>query len=80
MTVYDTERDYIKDQLSSYRKAKKELKKIIETYLEHYRPDYRGDGEKIISALNASIDFIDTERKKFYYENSESLSSESNPK
>ena len=71
MTVYDTELDYIKDQLSSYRKAKKELKKIIENFLETSRPDYRGDDEKIISALNASIDFIDTERKKFYYENAE---------
>ena len=29
MTVYDTELDYIKDQLSSYRKAKKELKKHL---------------------------------------------------
>ena len=48
MTVYDNERDYIKDQLSSYRKAKKELKKIIEAFLEHHRPDYRGDGEKIL--------------------------------
>ena len=79
MTVYDTERDYIKDQLSSYRKAKKELKKIIENFLETSRQDYRGDDEKIISALNASIDFIDTERKKFYYENAELLSSERDP-
>ena len=31
MTVYDTELDYIKDQLSSYRKAKKELKKSLRT-------------------------------------------------
>ena len=79
MTVYDTELDYIKDQLSSYRKAKKELKKIIENFLETSGPDYRGDDEKIISALNASIDFIDTERKKFYYENEELLSSERDP-
>ena len=79
MTVYDTELDYIKDQLSSFRKAKKELKKIIENFLETSRPDYRGDDEKIISALNASIDFIDTERKKFYYENAELLSSERDP-
>ena len=40
MTVYETELDYIKDQLSSYRKAKKELKKIIENFLETSRPDY----------------------------------------
>lgn len=73
MTVYDTEEDFIRDQLSSYRKAKKELNKIIRAYLENYQPDYRGDGEKIISALNASIDFIDTERKEFYDENKKLL-------
>ena len=31
MTVYDTELDYIKDQLSSYRKAKKNSKKSLRT-------------------------------------------------
>ena len=36
MTVYDAETEYIKDQLSSYRAAKKELKKIIEMHGENY--------------------------------------------
>ena len=66
MTVYDSDADYVKDQLSSYKKAKKELKKIIEKYLEHYRPDYRGDGEKIMSALQSSIEYVDSERREFY--------------
>lgn len=66
MTVYDTERDYIRDQLSSYRKAKKELNKIIQDFLVVSHEDYRGDNEKIFSALCQSINFIDTERKQFY--------------
>ena len=73
MTVYDTELDYIKDQLSSYRKAKKELKKIIENFLETSRPDYRGDGEKIMSALQSSIEYIDSERREFYNQNKHHL-------
>ena len=73
MTVYDTELDYIKDQLSSYRKAKKELKKIIEKFLETSRPDYRGDDEKIMSALQSSIEYIDSERREFYNQNKHQL-------
>ena len=34
MTVYDTELDYIKDQLSSYRKAKKNSKKSLRNSLK----------------------------------------------
>ena len=52
MTVYDTERDYIRDQLSSYRKAKKELNKIIQDFLVVSHEDYRGDNEKIIKKEN----------------------------
>ena len=66
MTVYDTEEDYIRDQLSSYRKAKKELNKIVQDFLVNSHEDYRGDNEKIFSALCQSINFIDTERKQFY--------------
>ena len=76
MTVYDNERDYIKDQLSSYRKAKKELKKIIENFLENSRPDYRGDDEKIMSALHSSIEYIDNERREFYNQNKHHLEGE----
>jgi len=76
MTVYDTELDYIKDQLSSYRKAKKELKKIIESFRETSYPDYRGDDEKILSALYAGIDFIDSERREFYNQNKHHLMEE----
>ena len=73
MTVYDTERDYIKDQLSSYRKAKKELNKIIENFLETSRQDYRGDDEKIMSALQSSIEYIDSDRREFYNQNKNHL-------
>ena len=66
MTVYDTEEDYIRDQLSSYRKAKKELNKIIQDFLVNSHEDYRGDNEKTFSALCQSINFIDIERKQFY--------------
>ena len=66
MTVYDTEEDYIRDQLSSYRKAKKELNKIVQDFLVNSHEDYRGDNEKIFSALCQSINFIDIERKQFY--------------
>ena len=76
MTVYDNERDYIKDQLSSYRKAKKELKKIIENFLENSCPDYRGDDEKIMSALQSSIEYIDNERREFYNQNKHHLEGE----
>ena len=74
MTVYRTEADYIKDQLSSYRTAKKELKKLITMHVENYPPDFRGDREKILSALNASVGFIDAERREFYEENKHHLS------
>ena len=73
MTVYETELDYIKDQLSSYRKAKKELKKIIENFLETSRPDYWGDDEKIMSALQSSIEYIDSEQREFYNQNKHHL-------
>jgi hypothetical protein len=73
MTTYDSERHYVKVQLSSYRSAKKELKKIIETFLETSLPDFRGDDEKIFSALQASIKFIDSERKEFYNRNKHHL-------
>ena len=73
MTTYDSELDFVKAQLSSYRRAKKELKKIIETFLETSLPDFAGDDEKIFSALQASIKFIDSERKEFYNQNKHHL-------
>ena len=73
MTSYATEEDYIRAQLSSYRRAKKELKEIIRTYLESNLEDFRGDRDKVISALDAGVEYIDTQRKEFYNDNRDLL-------
>ena len=51
MTVYDTELDYIKDQLSSYLKAKKELK---------WKPKYNFK-ELVEDMVKSDLEFVQKE-------------------
>lgn len=64
MTTYASEEDYLRDQVSSYLKAKKILKDykdIISVELNH---DYRGDRDKVLEAIDKGLKYLETEKKK----------------
>ena len=65
MTSYETEADYIKDQLSSYRKAKKILKDYKLKICDELGIDHRGDLEKALEGMDEGIKYIERQKKEF---------------
>lgn len=66
MTSYETEEDYIKDQISSYKFAKRTVRRFKQEYLSKMLGDLRGDNEKVIEALNAAIKHLETQKKALF--------------
>ena len=71
MTTYLNHHEYLKDQLSSFRRAKK----ILKNYKENMENDcvfdgidYRGDYDKVIEAMNEAQKFLNQEQKKISVE------------
>ena len=65
MTSYETEADYIKDQLSSYRKAKKILRDYKLKIAHELLMDHRGDLNKVLEGMDEGIKYIDKQKKEF---------------
>ena len=63
MTSYESEADYIKDQLSSYRKGKKILKDYKLKICNELGIDHRGDLEKALEGMDEGIKYIERQKK-----------------
>lgn len=55
MTVYDTEQDYLKDQIRSNRLAIKYLEEKLEIVELELLPDFLGTETKVIEILDSGI-------------------------
>jgi len=65
MTSYETEEDYVKDQLSSYRKAKKILRDYKLKITHELLMDHRGDLDKVLEGMDEGIKYIEKQKKEF---------------
>ena len=63
MVSYNSEKNFIKDQISSFNTAVKEIVKIQTNYEKHMLGDFRGDNEKVLDALEQAIKHLKAERK-----------------
>jgi len=64
MVSYSSEKDYIKDQISSYNFAISAIKKMRSSYEKQMLLDLRGDNEKVLDALEQAINHLKAQRKE----------------
>ena len=65
MTSYETEEDYVKDQLKSYQKAKQILRDYKLKIKNDLLIDYRGDLDKVLEGIDEGIKYTEKKRKEF---------------
>ena len=68
MTTYGSNEDYLKDQISSFVKAKKILKEYKNKIDTELLLDYRGDKDKVIEGLEKGLKHLNKEKKKLELE------------
>ena len=64
MTTYASEEDYIEDQISSFKKAKKTLKKYKKKIASELHEDFTGERDKVLKGLKMGLKYLDRERQK----------------
>ena len=64
MTSYDSEQDYLRDQVHSNTLAIRYLKEKLEIILDEMVPDYMGTEHKVIGVLEDGIQSLKTESKE----------------
>ena len=64
MTSYETEEDYIKDQLKSYQKAKQILRDYKLKIKNDLLIDYRGDLDKVLEGIDEGIKYTEKKKRK----------------
>ena len=63
MVSYNSEKDFIKDQISSYNTAIKAIRQMSSEYEKNTLLEMRGDNEKVLDALEQAIKHLKAERK-----------------
>ena len=63
MTTYATREDYLRDQISSFKKAKKILKQYKTQITREVMEDFRGDKEKVLKGIQKGIKYLDSKRE-----------------
>ena len=64
MTKYATREDYLRDQISSFKKAKKILKQYKTQITREVMEDFRGDKEKVLKSVQKGIKYLDSKKEK----------------
>ena len=64
MTTYATREDYLRDQISSFKKAKKILKQYKTQVTREVEEDFRGDKEKVLKGVQKGIKYLDSKKEK----------------
>ena len=64
MTTYASEEDYIEDQISSFKNAKKTLKKYQRKIGNELHEDFTGERDKVLKGLQMGLKYLDIERQK----------------
>ena len=64
MTTYATREDYLRDQISSFKKAKKILKQYKTQITREVEEDFRGDKEKVLKGVQKGIKYLDSKKEK----------------
>ena len=62
MVSYPSEKDFIKDQISSFNTAIKEIIEMRTNYEKHMLGDCRGDNEKVLDALEQATKHLKAEQ------------------
>ena len=63
MTTYATKEDYLWDQISSFKRAKKILKQYKTQITREVMEDFRGDKEKVLKGIQKGIKYLDSKRE-----------------
>ena len=62
MTTYATREDYLRDQISSFKRAKKLLKQYKTQIMSVVLEDFREDKEKVLKGIQKGIKYSDSKR------------------
>ena len=58
MTTYASEEDYIEDQISSFKNAKKTLKKYQRKIGNELHEDFTGERDKVLKGLKMGLKYL----------------------